>query len=181
MALCHPCSLSASASASLTLLHLRLTIHPCATKNTDPSLGDRHCENILFDETSGDTVHVDLNCLFDKGRTFEIPEKVPFRLTQNLVDALGVTGVEGVFRKAAEITMGILRNNSESLMSVLEAFAHDPLVEWSSRVSLFIPRDSMLRNDQLISAEQTAQRGNDPQSCREELATHPRQTQGSIR
>jgi serine/threonine-protein kinase ATR len=32
------------------------------------SLGDRHGENILFDSTTGDTVHVDLNCLFDKVR-----------------------------------------------------------------------------------------------------------------
>lgn len=96
-------------------------------------LGDRHGENILFDGLSGDTVHVDLNCLFEKGKTLEIPERVPFRLTQNMVDALGVTGVEGVFRKAAEITMSILRSNSDSLMSVLEAFVHDPLVEWTSR------------------------------------------------
>jgi serine/threonine-protein kinase ATR len=29
-------------------------------------LGDRHGENILFDETNGDTLHVDFNCLFDK-------------------------------------------------------------------------------------------------------------------
>nr|ODO02228.1 serine/threonine-protein kinase ATR [Cryptococcus depauperatus CBS 7855] len=94
-------------------------------------LGDRHGENILFDGLSGDTVHVDLNCLFDKGKTFEIPERVPFRLTHNMVDALGVTGVEGVYRKAAEITMDILRSNSDSLMSVLEAFVHDPLVEWA--------------------------------------------------
>ncbi|WVQ74974.1 hypothetical protein IAR50_004582 [Cryptococcus sp. DSM 104548] len=94
-------------------------------------LGDRHGENILFDGLTGDTVHVDLNCLFEKGATFEIPERVPFRLTQNLVDALGVTGVEGVYRKAAEITLDILRSNSDSLMSVLEAFVHDPLVEWA--------------------------------------------------
>lgn len=79
---------------------------------------------------TGDTVHVDLNCLFDKGSTFDIPERVPFRLTQNLVDALGVTGCEGVFRKAAEISMGILREHKDSLMSVLEAMVHDPLVEW---------------------------------------------------
>jgi serine/threonine-protein kinase ATR len=58
-------------------------------------LGDRHGENILFDGIAGDTVHVDLNCLFDKARTFEVPERVPFRLTQNMVDALGVTGVDG--------------------------------------------------------------------------------------
>ncbi|ODO06790.1 hypothetical protein I350_04149 [Cryptococcus amylolentus CBS 6273] len=94
-------------------------------------LGDRHGENILFDGLTGDTVHVDLNCLFEKGTTFEIPERVPFRLTQNLVGALGVTGVEGVYRKAAEITLDILRSNSDSLMSVLEAFVHDPLVEWA--------------------------------------------------
>jgi hypothetical protein len=29
-------------------------------------LGDRHGENILFDGVTGDTVHVDLNCLFEK-------------------------------------------------------------------------------------------------------------------
>lgn len=79
---------------------------------------------------TGDTVHVDLNCLFDKGTTFEIPERVPFRLTQNLVDALGVTGCEGAFRRAAEISMAVLRDNKDSLMSVLEAMVHDPLVEW---------------------------------------------------
>ncbi|KAG8865167.1 serine/threonine-protein kinase M1 [Tulasnella sp. 330] len=93
-------------------------------------LGDRHGENILFDSITGDTVHVDFNCLFEKGKTFTVPERVPFRLTQNLVDAMGVTGIEGVFRVASEVTMQILRENKDSLMSVLEAFVHDPLVEW---------------------------------------------------
>lgn len=93
-------------------------------------LGDRHGENILFDSITGDTVHVDFNCLFDKGRTFDIAEQVPFRLTHNLVAGLGVSGVEGVFRKACEVTMSILRDNKDSLMSVLETFVHDPLVDW---------------------------------------------------
>ncbi|GAA5902167.1 hypothetical protein JCM6882_006719 [Rhodosporidiobolus microsporus] len=94
-------------------------------------LGDRHCENILLDGTTGDTVHVDFNCLFDKGRTFEVAEKVPFRLTHNIIDGMGVTGVEGVYRRSAEITLRILRANKDSLRSVLETFMHDPLVEWS--------------------------------------------------
>ena len=93
-------------------------------------LGDRHGDNILFDAGSGDTVHVDLNCLFEKGMLFEIPERVPFRLTHNMTDALGVAGVEGAFRKTAEITMSILRDNRDSLMSVLQAMVHDPLGEW---------------------------------------------------
>ena len=31
-------------------------------------LGDRHGENILFEEGNGGTFHVDFNCLFDKVR-----------------------------------------------------------------------------------------------------------------
>jgi serine/threonine-protein kinase ATR len=58
---------------------------------------------------------------------------VPFRLTQNLVDAMGVTGYDGVFRKAGEVTMRLLRANTDTLMSVLESFIHDPLVEWNRK------------------------------------------------
>ncbi|KAJ2748090.1 hypothetical protein GGI19_006264, partial [Coemansia pectinata] len=68
-------------------------------------LGDRHCENILLDENTGNVLHVDFNCLFEKGMTLEKPEKVPFRLTHNMVDAMGVTGYEGTFRKTCEMTL----------------------------------------------------------------------------
>jgi len=96
-------------------------------------LGDRHGENILFDDTNGDCVHVDFNCLFEKGLTFDKPEKVPFRLTHNMVDAFGVTRIEGVFRKCCEESLRVLRENRESLMSVLETFIHDPLCEWNKK------------------------------------------------
>jgi phosphatidylinositol kinase/protein kinase (PI-3 family) len=33
---------------------------------------------------------------------------VPFRLTQNVVDAFGITGVEGTFRRSAETTLQVL-------------------------------------------------------------------------
>ena len=42
-------------------------------------LGDRHGENILIDCSSGDVVHVDFSCIFDKGLTLQKPEMVPFR------------------------------------------------------------------------------------------------------
>ncbi|CAN7059710.1 unnamed protein product [Brassica rapa subsp. trilocularis] len=100
-------------------------------------LGDRHGENILFDSTSGDCVHVDFSCLFDKGLQLEKPELVPFRLTQassrlcNMIDGLGITGYEGIFMKVCEITLTVLRTHRETLMSILETFIHDPLVEWT--------------------------------------------------
>ncbi|ESQ47406.1 hypothetical protein EUTSA_v10027615mg [Eutrema salsugineum] len=94
-------------------------------------LGDRHGENILFDSTSGDCVHVDFSCLFDKGLQLEKPELVPFRLTQNMIDGLGITGYEGIFMRVCEITLTVLRTHRETLMSILETFIHDPLVEWT--------------------------------------------------
>ncbi|XP_030832739.1 serine/threonine-protein kinase ATR-like [Strongylocentrotus purpuratus] len=94
-------------------------------------LGDRHGENILFDSTNGDCVHVDFNCLFNKGETFDWPERVPFRLTHNMVCAMGPMGYEGVFRRACEGTMKVMRDQRDPLMSVLKTFIYDPLVEWS--------------------------------------------------
>lgn len=94
-------------------------------------LGDRHGENILFDSTTGDCIHVDFSCLFDKGLQLEKPELVPFRLTQNIIDGLGITGYEGIFLRVCEITLSVLRTHRETLMSVLETFIHDPLVEWT--------------------------------------------------
>ena len=96
-------------------------------------LGDRHGENILLNKSTGKILHVDFGCLFWKGKTFKYPEKVPFRLTENMVDAMGVTGCEGVFRSVCEITLGVLRSNRETLVSVLETFLYDPLVEWNEK------------------------------------------------
>ncbi|XP_055902742.1 serine/threonine-protein kinase ATR [Eupeodes corollae] len=88
-------------------------------------LGDRHGENILFDETNGESVHVDFNCLFNKGESFNIPERVPFRLTQNMVHAMGPLGIEGLFRKCCEITLTVLQKQKKTLMSVLKPFVYD--------------------------------------------------------
>ncbi|KAL0053239.1 hypothetical protein WJX82_003001 [Trebouxia sp. C0006] len=93
-------------------------------------LGDRHGENILLDATTGDAVHVDFAFLFDRGLTLAIPEMVPFRLTQNLVDAFGVSGYKGAFHRACEVTLQVLRMHRDTLLSVLETLVHDPLVEW---------------------------------------------------
>lgn len=93
-------------------------------------LGDRHGENILFEEGNGGTFHVDFNCLFDKGLTFEKPERVPFRLTHNMVDAFGAYGYEGPFRKSCELTTGILRQHEDTLMTILETFLYDPTTDF---------------------------------------------------
>ncbi|XP_030556756.1 serine/threonine-protein kinase ATR [Drosophila novamexicana] len=88
-------------------------------------LGDRHGENILFDERNGDAVHVDFNCLFNQGEAFAYPEVVPFRLTHNMITAMGPLGVEGSFRKCCEITLRLLKQETKTLMSMLRPFVYD--------------------------------------------------------
>ncbi|KAK8072291.1 hypothetical protein PG996_005639 [Apiospora saccharicola] len=92
-------------------------------------LGDRHGENVLLEEGNGGIFHVDFNCLFDKGLTFAQPERVPFRLTHNMVAAMGVYGYEGPFRQCSELTLSILRQQEETLMTILEAFIYDPTLD----------------------------------------------------
>ncbi len=58
------------------------------------------------------------------------PEKIPFRLTRMLINAMEVSGIEGNFRFTCESVMRVLRENRESVMAVLEAFVHDPLINW---------------------------------------------------
>jgi ataxia telangiectasia mutated family protein len=94
-------------------------------------LGDRHCHNILLDEKSGEVVHIDLGVAFEAGRLLPVPEVVPFRLTRDLVDGMGYTKTEGVFRRCCEFTMDTLREERESIMTLLNVLRYDPLVNWS--------------------------------------------------
>ncbi|XP_063980993.1 serine/threonine-protein kinase SMG1 [Diachasmimorpha longicaudata] len=93
-------------------------------------LGDRHLDNVLIDLHTGEIVHIDYNVCFEKGKILRVPEKVPFRMTPNIRTALGVTGVEGIFRSACEHTLRVMKRGREPLLTLLEAFVYDPLVGW---------------------------------------------------
>ncbi|KAJ3161225.1 Serine/threonine-protein kinase smg1 [Geranomyces variabilis] len=103
-------------------------------------LGDRHLDNILLDQASGEIVHIDFNVCFENGAKLRVPETVPFRLTQNIHAALGVTGTDGVFRIASEHAMRVMRDNREALLALLEAFVYDPLVDWTRAASEEVKR-----------------------------------------
>jgi len=94
-------------------------------------LGDRHPSNFLLERHTGQIVHIDFGDCFEVAMDRErFPEKVPFRLTRMLVNAMAVSGVEGTFRVTCEAVMRVLRENQNSLMIMLDAFVHDPLVSW---------------------------------------------------
>ncbi|PLN84338.1 putative TOR pathway phosphatidylinositol 3-kinase TorA [Aspergillus taichungensis] len=94
-------------------------------------LGDRHPSNLLLDRMTGRVVHIDFGDCFEVAMHREkYPERVPFRLTRMLTFAMGVSNIEGSYRITCEAVMRVLRDNKDSLMAVLEAFIHDPLIDW---------------------------------------------------
>ncbi|CAH8510940.1 unnamed protein product [Schistosoma margrebowiei] len=94
-------------------------------------LGDRHPSNIMLSRVTGKVVHIDFGDCFEVATMREkFPEKVPFRLTRMIISAMEVTGIDGVYRHTCEMVMSLLRSNRESLLAVLEAFIHDPLLQW---------------------------------------------------
>ncbi|KAH8197245.1 hypothetical protein TruAng_008603 [Truncatella angustata] len=94
-------------------------------------LGDRHGHNILLDSATGEVVHIDLGVAFEMGRVLPVPELVPFRLTRDIVDGMGVTKTEGVFRRCCEFTLDALREETYSIMTILDVLRYDPLYSWS--------------------------------------------------
>ena len=120
-------------------------------------LGDRHPSNLMLDRYSGKLLHIDFGDCFEASMHREkFPEKaravgvwlclgvsyactyltghahqqVPFRLTRMMIKAMEVSGVEGNFRSTCESVMRVLRGNKDSVMAMLEAFVHDPLINW---------------------------------------------------
>ena len=87
-------------------------------------------------------MHIDWNVSFDKGARLkvhalvlavlvykstntdaavpQVPETVPYRMTQTLQAALGFCGVEGPFRSSSEKALRVLRRNKEALLTLLE-------------------------------------------------------------
>ncbi|TID24911.1 60S ribosomal protein [Venturia nashicola] len=94
-------------------------------------LGDRHPSNLMLDRNSGMIVHIDFGDCFEVAMNRDkYPERVPFRLTRMLTYAMEVSNIEGSYRTTCEHVMRVLRQNKESVMAVLEAFIHDPLLTW---------------------------------------------------
>lgn len=78
-------------------------------------IGDRHPFNILLDDSTGELIHIDLGVAFNAGELLRFPEVVPFRLTRDIIDGMGLCGVNGPFMNNATKMLDILRDGREEL------------------------------------------------------------------
>lgn len=88
-------------------------------------LGDRHLDNVLFDQQSGRLLHIDLNVCFEGGKHLKVPETVPFRLTQNIRGGMRYGSVEGAFVELCTERLEMLRGKASVILMLLEAFVLD--------------------------------------------------------
>ncbi|XP_021896020.1 serine/threonine-protein kinase TOR-like [Carica papaya] len=110
---------------------------------------------------SGKILHIDFGDCFEASMNREkFPEKVPFRLTRMLVKAMEVSGIEGNFRSTCENVMQVLRTNKDSVMAMMEAFVHDPLINWRLFNFNEVPQMSVFSSTHVppvVNAEESAQ------------------------
>lgn len=133
-------------------------------------LGDRHGHNILLDTKTGEAVHIDLGVAFEAGRILPVPELVPFRLTRDIVDGMGVTKTEGVFRRCCEFTLSALREEQYSIMTILDVLRYDPLYTWSIS-PLRLAKLQKARNDDETSVDESEQSETETKKTKKE-GTH---------
>ena len=108
-------------------------------------LGDRHCDNILLIETTGELLFIDFECVFGMGKILPKPEVVPFRLTPEFQAAMGLFHEEGEFLNSAAIVLAVLQKHKYVLLSQFESFVSDP-IGCDIRNPDISPEDRDLRN-----------------------------------
>ena len=100
-------------------------------------LGDRHLSNLMLHRRTGKLVHIDFGDCFEVAQQREkYPEKIP---SGSPAGPRYVSGIEGNFRSTCESVMRVLREHRDSVMALLEAFVHDPLINWR----LLTPHDAV--------------------------------------
>ncbi|GJQ09726.1 hypothetical protein GpartN1_g1517.t1 [Galdieria partita] len=119
-------------------------------------LGDRHCSNILLDVYTAEIVHIDFGISFEQGRMLRTPERVPFRLTRDIVDGMGCYGVEGPFRRSCEATLSVLQEYKKILLTVIKVFLYDPLFRWAlSPLKAFLKQSKKSSNATFLPKQGT--------------------------
>ena len=101
-------------------------------------------------------------------------QQVPFRLTRDVVDGMGCTGCEGVFRRCCEETIRVLRGHvqTETILTILEVFIADPLYRWTQTKPELLRRQERNAKKSEQTNEEGAQQseGNDEKARQDALS-----------
>ena len=128
-------------------------------------LGDRHLDNIMLHTNTGEVSHVDFDLIFERGKKLKVVERVPFRLTRNVIDVFGVLREKCIFKKVCKVVWKAVKVSKQNVLGFLSSFIHDPIFEdkylhIKENPEVYLKRiidkiscfDVLLNNEQTISS-----------------------------
>ncbi|XP_072167838.1 DNA-dependent protein kinase catalytic subunit-like [Diadema setosum] len=96
-------------------------------------IGDRHLSNFLVSLETGRIVGIDFGHSFGSATQFlPIPELIPFRLTNQIVNVMQPMKIEGILQSSMVYVLRALRQNHELLLNTMDVFIKEPSVDWKS-------------------------------------------------
>ncbi|KAJ1332682.1 hypothetical protein BSLG_008311 [Batrachochytrium salamandrivorans] len=94
-------------------------------------IGDRHTDNFLVDLKSGRVIGIDFGHAFGSAtEVLPVPELVPFRLTQQIKEFVDPLGIHVMLEPPMIHVMTALREKKDMIMTALDIFVKEPLIEW---------------------------------------------------
>ena len=125
-------------------LHLTRSLATSSIAGWLLGLGERAPHRLMLEQATAEVLHVGTQAILMQrpaaaaaaastpaARAAPAP---PFRLTRELVDALGPSGVDGPFRCAAEACLQTAQSEqgSAALLTLLEVFVDQPMTGWAA-------------------------------------------------
>eukprot|EP00756_Hemistasia_phaeocysticola_P002710 Hpha_TRINITY_DN11839_c0_g1::TRINITY_DN11839_c0_g1_i1::g.1770::m.1770/K06642/PRKDC; DNA-dependent protein kinase catalytic subunit len=93
-------------------------------------IGDRHSDNFLIDQSSGEVVPIDFGYAFGTAtETLQLPELLPLRLTPQITEIAEPVGTS-LLRGKISTALSALRDERRLLLDVLAVFIREPLSHW---------------------------------------------------
>jgi hypothetical protein len=84
-------------------------------------LGDRHLGNILVEPQSGQVTHVDFAISFDLGRLLRVPERIPCRLTPQILGAMAPGAPQGLAEHFGQLVFQTLKEERATIVGLVSA------------------------------------------------------------
>ena len=99
-------------------------------------IGDRHLSNYLISLKTGRIIGIDFGHHFHSATQFlPVPELMPFRMTQQIVNVMQPFGVNGLIRETMIACLAALKSSRLEIIAAIEAFVKEPTEDWLQFVS----------------------------------------------